>query len=94
MKIHYNSSDLSNPTMIALMEWVKQCKEFIEEEDGIFHSFRELAEKLEEWRMEHQPEDPRHKKAVTVTLYQDDEILIQDQIRAEFIKVTKEKINV
>lgn len=90
MKIRYTSSDLSNPTMIAMMHWVRQCKEFIEEEDHIFEDLKDLATKLEEWRILHKPKDIRCRDAVKIILFKDQEIMIQDSIRAEFIKITKE----
>ena len=72
--------------MVALLQWVRQCKEFIEEDDHIFESFKELAVKLEEWRMLHKPKDIRYRDAVQIIIYQDSEIMISDLIRAEFIK--------
>lgn len=94
MKIRYTSSDLSNPTMIAMLEWVKHCKAYIEEEDHIFNSFEELARQFEFWRMQHRPKDIRFRDAVKVTLYRDDEILISDEIKGEFINITKDPYHV
>ncbi|MDN3689064.1 hypothetical protein [Cyclobacterium jeungdonense] len=89
MNIRYKTSDLSNPTMIVMMEWVKQCKQYIEEEDQVFASFDELARQLEYWRLQHRPKDMRCRDAVQIQLFGDHEILISDQLKAEFIQITK-----
>lgn len=94
MKIRYSASDLSNPTMIVMLEWVKQCKQYIEEEDQVFENFEELARQLEYWRMQHRPKDLRCRDAVQIQLFGDEEILISDQIRAEFITITKASTHV
>jgi hypothetical protein len=80
--------------MTTLMQWVRQCKEFIEEDDHIFDNMEELAKKLEEWRMMHKPKDIRCRDAVEIILYGDHEILITDKIKAEFIRITKEATHV
>lgn len=94
MNIRYKASDLSNPTMIVMLEWVEQCKQYIEEEDQVFDSFDKLARQLEYWRLQHRPKDIRCRDAVQIQLFGDDEILISDQLKAEFIQITKESTHV
>lgn len=89
MKIAYEASQLTNPTMVALLGWVEQCYEFLDESDGVFKSMEEMGRQLEYWRRQHQPEDQRHREAVTIELFGKEEILISDKLNGEFIHVKK-----
>jgi|GEM_PF-3320665 len=88
MKITYTSSQITNPVLAHLRQWVINVQEYIYEDDGVIDDMKELARLLEFWRSQYlRPET----KDVEVVLFSSDSILIKDQRRGEYIQVDKVK---
>jgi hypothetical protein len=88
MKFTIENNGVTNPTLVCLLEWAQLIQEHITDQDNLFHNMQEVGAQLEFYRIKHQPEKIEDKRRVTVQLYSETEILISDQTRGEYIRLT------
>jgi len=80
MKITYTSSQVTNPALASLRQWVIN----VQESRGVIDNMEELARCLEFWRTKDKTSEA---DKVEVVLFSSDCILIKDQSRGEYIQV-------
>ncbi len=90
MKFKTLKSDISNPTILYIADWMALVQSQFKKE-VIFENVDELAAQLEAWRVEY-IRDQKHLEShwgdqVTVVTYGQEVILVSDQRSGEFIKM-------
>jgi hypothetical protein len=84
-------SEISNPTLAHLEDWMEAIRSVDDRQEPIFKSLDELATKLEQWRVEFMEECKELAyhwgDMVTVATYGNEVILISDQRSGEYIKI-------
>lgn len=86
MKITYTASQITNPILAHLRQWVINCQEFILDDEEVIDDMKELARLLEFWRSKYNTAEASD---IEVMLFSDCSILIKDVRRAEYIRVDR-----
>jgi hypothetical protein len=94
MKLLIQTSEITNPTLIHLQEWLHAIDKNLRNEI-VFESLEDLATNLEKWRSEFCKGNIIYHwgDRVLITIYSDKVILIIDQRSNEFIKIEKIREN-
>ncbi len=88
MKFTIENNGVTNPTLVCLLDWAQLIQELITEDDQIFPSMEAIGRQLEFYRLKHQPDKIQDRDSVSVRLFGQQELLISDQNRGEYIRLT------
>ncbi|MFN3802609.1 hypothetical protein [Belliella pelovolcani] len=91
MMTNIEKTELTNPTLLKIEEWIQAINSVDTADRPIFNSADELADSLERWRMDFIIESKELEyhwgDLVTVACFGEEAILVSDQRSGEFIKI-------